>query len=143
MKDELHDIPFQEFISLNPKVYRLQLGKLKDEFRDSFIERVIALNPKENGDSVKADGIRKLKGVSKAVVKHELDHTDYDEVLKANSAVEKNVTSLRSLNHQLYTIQQKKIALTAWYDKMAMLDRIHCAPFGYKGKIQIKISNNI
>ena len=80
---------------------------------------------------LKDENVKKLKGVSKAVVKNEITHDDYGKVL----AISKKVTSLRSFNHQLYTIQQEKIALTAWYDKMAMLDRIHCVPFGYKGKI--------
>jgi hypothetical protein len=39
--------------------------------------------------------------------------------------------SIRSINQQIYTIKQNKIALTSFYDKMKMLDFINCIPFGY------------
>ena len=40
--------------------------------------------------------------------------------------------SIRSFDHQLYTVQQKKVVLTSWYDKMNMISNVDCEPFGYK-----------
>ena len=74
---------------------------------------------------------RTLKGVSKVVVKNEIKHGDYQHVLNTNKQVSKKVMSIRSINQQIYTIKQSKIALTSFYDKMKMLDSINCIPFGY------------
>ena len=120
---------------MKDKANKKVLGKVKDEFHDIPIQEFISLNPKVYSVTLKDENVKKLKGVSKAVVKNEITHDDYGKVLDTGNAISKKVTSLRSCNHQLYTIQQEKIALTAWYDKMAMLDRIHCVPFGYEGKI--------
>ena len=42
-----------------------------------------------------------------------------------------NVLSIRSLNHELFTVLQTKTALTSYYDKMKMLSGNECVPFGY------------
>jgi hypothetical protein len=76
-----------------------------------------------------------MKGVSKVVVKKEITHKDYQDVIDTNIPLIKNVTSIRSFNHQLYTFKQPKVALTSFYDKMKMIDAINCVPFGYKNII--------
>jgi hypothetical protein len=45
--------------------------------------------------------------------------------------VKKDVVSLQSFNHQIYTYKRSKIALTSFYDKMCMLNSNDCVPFGY------------
>ena len=72
-----------------------------------------------------------MNGVSKVVVKKEITHKDYQEVLQDNQPKSRNVTSIRSFNHQIFTYQQVKKALTSFYDKMVMDDNINCHPFGY------------
>ena len=72
------------------------------------------------------------KGVSKATIKYDMDHKDYINVLNDNKPIQKEVVSLRSFNHELFTYFQKKVALTPYYDKKVMLDKINCVPFGYK-----------
>jgi len=70
--------------------------------------------------------------VSKPVVKKELTHDDYNNVLCKGEPLKKDVTSIRSFNHQLYTFVQPKTALTAYYDKMyVMADGVSCSPYGY------------
>ena len=108
-KDEKNSLIIKEFISLNPKVYSV-----------NHLEKNQTINKKV------------LKGVSKAVVKNEITYNDYVNVLQKNEVLKKDVTSLRSFNHQLYTYRDNKIALTSYYDKMKMLDSINCVPFGYK-----------
>ena len=57
-------------------------------------------------------------------------------VLESGKKLIRDVTSIRSLDHQLYTVKTNKTALTAYYDKMYMSDRNTCSPFGYyKNKI--------
>ena len=72
-----------------------------------------------------------LKGVSKAVVKNEITYQDYVKVHKDNIPIKRNVTSIRSFNHNVVTFRTEKIALTSYYDKMKMIDGNTCLPFGY------------
>ena len=108
-KDEMHSLPLREWIGLNPKVYSL-----------------IHKNKKKEWENKKT-----LKGVSKAVVKNNIEHKDYVDVISTDSVAVRDVVSIRSFNHQLYTFKQPKIALTSFYDKMCMINRNDCVPFGY------------
>jgi hypothetical protein len=71
------------------------------------------------------------KGVSKVVVDKEINNDDYKEVLNTNSILRKDVISIRSFNHKVFTIKQYKVALTSFYDKMRLESPIECVPFGY------------
>ena len=113
-KDEMHSLVIKEFTALNPKVYSI----IHEHF-DKDKNKIIDKNTK------------KLKGVSKAVVKNQITHQDYVNVWKTNKSITKEVIGIRSLNHQLYTYKQDKIALTSYYDKMFMSDGNTCTPFGY------------
>ena len=66
------------------------------------------------------------------VVKKEIAHEAYVEVLEKDEKLKCYVTSIRSFNHQIYTVKSEKIALNNFYDKMMMIDSIHCIPYGYK-----------
>ena len=74
---------------------------------------------------------KKLKGISKAVVKNNIQHDDYKEVLETNIPINRDVVSIRSFQHQLYTYKQNKVALTSWYDKLKMINNNECVPYGY------------
>ena len=39
--------------------------------------------------------------------------------------------SIRSFNHELFTVLQTKTALTSYYDKMKIVSGNECVPFGY------------
>ena len=73
---------------------------------------------------------KKAKGVSKVVLKKEITHDDYVKVLQTGVPITKDIVSIRSFDHQLYTIKQNKTCITSWYDKMNMLDNLNCVPFG-------------
>ena len=103
-KDELGSLPMKEFTALNPKVYSFE-----------------GVN----------ESSKKLKGVSKVVVKKEIQHNDYNNVLKTGQVIKKDVVGIRSFNHQLYTVKTNKTALTSYYDKLYMTDNNTCVPFGY------------
>ena len=78
--------------------------------------------------------MKTLKGVSKVVAKNNVTHKDYVDVISTDKVVSKEVVSIRSFNHQVYTHKQNKIALSSFYDKMCMINRNDCVPFGYLGK---------
>ena len=66
------------------------------------------------------------------VLKKEITHKDFVDVLETGKSISKDVISIRSFDHQLYTVKQKKVVLTSWYDKMNMISNVDCEPFGYK-----------
>ena len=72
-----------------------------------------------------------MKGVSKTVVKKDIEHKDLIHTCKTGEPLNRDVVSIRSFKHELFLYTQKKVALTAYYDKMKMLDSINCVPFGY------------
>ena len=72
------------------------------------------------------------RAFSKSVVKKEINHADYLNVLKTGETLSKEVIGFRSDNHVIHTTKTKKKALTSWYDKMQMIDEINKVPFGYK-----------
>ena len=55
----------------------------------------------------------------------------YFNTLYADKKCIRNVCSIRSFNHELFTYTQNKIALTNFYDKMKMTDGINNEPYGY------------
>ena len=112
-KDELQSLPMKEWTALNPKVYSFTNVSHKDF---------------EKGK----DNFNKLKGISRVVVKNDIIHEDYNKVLKDGESIKKDVVSIRSFNHKVYTIKTNKIALTAYYDEMHMIDGNSCVPFGYE-----------
>ena len=116
MKDENHGFTAKEFLALNPKVYSI----VHDHY-DKHTKEVI-----ENYNT------KKVKGVSKAVVKTELTHNDFKTTLQSNKPIEKVVNRIASFNHNVYSYQNSKVALSAYYDKMHMIDNINCYPHGYK-----------
>ena len=69
-----------------------------------------------------------FKGESKVVVKKEIKHDDYVHAIETNEALRKEVVSISSFSHQLYSFKQQKIALTLFYDKMKMIDNIGYNP---------------
>ncbi|MFM7990514.1 MAG: hypothetical protein ACKPKO_65465 [Candidatus Fonsibacter sp.] len=66
------------------------------------------------------------------VVKNEISHNEYINTMKTNNQVKNNVISIRSFDHQIYTIKNEKIALNNFYDKMIMNCSLDCVPYGYK-----------
>ena len=72
-----------------------------------------------------------LKGVSTIVVENEIKAQDYKDALEKGTVVKRDVVSLRSFDHQVYTHKQNKVALTSHYDNMKMINEIDCVPFGY------------
>jgi hypothetical protein len=109
-KDETAGIPIIEFAGLKPKMYGIRTIFKKDEIGgvhikikdDERIEFKI-LNP----ESIKA------KGVSKTVTKNEIHMSDFNDVREKDFILKKSIHAIRSYKHQIYSISQNKIALSA------------------------------
>ena len=137
----------KDFIALNPKVYSFNYQTMKEQHEKMMTDKLVDIqvekgNPqfykaisKTGGATEEHELILKnkktLKGVSKAVVKNEITHQDYEKVHETNEPIKRNVTSIRSFNHNVVTFRTEKKALTSHYDKMKMIDGNTCVPFGY------------
>ena len=109
MKDELHGMVMTEFLALNPKCYSNRFQK-KDLLFDE---------------------VKISKGVSKATDAKTLPFKAYKKVLDDGNTVSRITTNIGSFNQQLFSFDTNKIALNAHYDKLYMIDKINCQPFGF------------
>ena len=112
------------------------LGKFKDELLGQVMTEFLALNPKCYAFrfqklNLKIEEIKKAKGVSFATVAKTLPFKEYEKVLEAGNTKQRVITNIGSFNQQLFSFNTNKIALNSFYDKMKMLNRIDCEPFGF------------
>ena len=126
--------------ALRDDANKKKIGVFKDDTNGLVIKNVLALNPKvysfnyqtiDEFNEVVIKNKKTLKGVSKSVVENEITHQDYKNVLDTAESIKRDVTSIRSIDHQLYTYKHPKVALTSYYDKMQMVNSLECVPYGY------------
>ena len=114
---------------LNKKV----LGMFKDEAAGKIIKEFVGLRSKlysfimEEGKENK-----RCKGVKKQVVENSITHEDYKTCLKTGKDKLTRQDILRSYEHEVYTEEVNKIALSAADDKRYILkDGIHTLAWGH------------
>ena len=90
-KDEAAGIPIIEFIGLRSKMY-------------SYV--------KDNEQTA-----RTAKGIKKQVIKKNITHDNYKEVLFNNKQMRHTIKTIRSNNHQLGSFELNKISLSCFDDK--------------------------
>ena len=98
-----------EFLGLNPKTYGFRWQKEGTEIAE----------------------VKKAKGVPFATVAKDMNFESYEEVLQEGNLAKREVTTIGSFNQQLFTFNSPKLLLNAFYDKMKMLNKIDCEPYGY------------
>ena len=109
MKNELGGGIITEFVSLRPKTYSYMT--------DEFIE------------------MKKAKGTKKCVIKKMLNFEDYKKCLFDNERTLKSQQRFKSENHEVYTENINKIALSSNDDKRIVAsDRITSDRYGYCGE---------
>ena len=114
---------------INKKV----IGLMKDELGGDIITEFIALRPKAysyvTNDFIE---MKKAKGTKKCVVNKMLRFEDYKKCLFDNGKVLKSQQRFKSENHDVYTENINKIALSCDDDKRIVTsDRITSYPYGY------------
>ena len=115
------------------------LGMFKDEAAGKIIKEFVGLRAKlysfimEDGKENK-----RCKGVKKQVVESSITHEDYKTCLRTGKEQLRKQNILRSYNHEVYTEEVNKVALSALDDKRYILgDGIHTLAWGH-----YKIKNN-
>lgn len=121
-KDELNGKIITEFVGLRAKCYAVR--SLDDEpfnkkDRKEACEekkRIRALCGKYYNEDMK-----KSKGVKKCVVSQKIKFNDYVECIRNNCEFKARQNTIRSIKHNVYTIQQEKVALSPSDDKRYLI----------------------
>ena len=80
--------------------------------------------------------MKKAKGTKKCVIKKMLKFEDYKKCLFDNEPMLKSQQRFKNENHEVYTENVNKIALSSNDDKRIVdLDRITSYPYGYYGEV--------
>ena len=116
-------------IGVNKKV----IGFMKDELGGDIITEFVALRPKAysyiTNDFME---MKKAKATKKCVVNKMLRFEDYKKCLFSNGKVLKSQQRFKSENHEVYTENINKIAVSCDDDKRIVTsDRITNYPYGY------------
>lgn len=123
-KDELNSQIITEFVGLRSKMYSLKAGEISVSQTHDGIKYI-----------KKAKGIEKMKkakGVKKYVLKNQIFFDDFIDCLQNYNIISKNQNSIRSKLHKVYSIQQKKIALSPYDNKRYICqNKIDTLPWGH------------
>ena len=93
--------------------------------------RLQRLLEKAEGEELFKTDKKVCKGISRSVVKKTMTLEDWESALKGE-VIRRDMVSFRSLNHEMFTIKQNKLALTCYDDKRFILDDgIHSRPHGH------------
>ena len=103
------------------------IGMFKDEVAGQQITHFVGLRPKLYSFKVEGDKIvKKCKGIKNNVVKKGIHFEDYVNCLFSGEKQMKSMTIIRSENHDIYSKEINKIALSGNDDKrQVMEDKIH------------------
>ena len=114
---------------INKKV----LGMFKDEAAGKIIKEFVGLRAKLYSFIMDEGGeTKKCKGVKKQVVESILTHEDYKTCLTTGKEQLRKQNILRSYNHEVFTEEVNKIALSAEDDKRYILsDGVHTLAWGH------------
>lgn len=113
-KDESVGIPIVEFVGLRPKLYTYRTTN------DEYLVKKRKLT------------LKKAKGISKPVVKHNITFQEYKDCLLQSKKVRKNMVVFRSKKHCVETVNVNKLALSAGDDKRHICtDGISTVPYGH------------
>ena len=106
------------FFNDNKKV----IGKFKDEAAGKPILEFVGLKSKMYSYLLGEEEHKKAKGVKKNVVKKEIRHQDYKNVLFNNKIMHHQMNTIRSELHQINSYHINKVSLSPYDDKRYILN---------------------
>ena len=114
---------------INKKV----LGMFKDEAAGKIIKEFVGLRAKLYSYKMdEGEESKKCKGIKRQVVATSITHEDYKTCLRTGKEQLRKQNILRSYDHEVYTEEVNKIALSALDDKRYILnDGIHTLAWGH------------
>lgn len=99
-----------------PLVNKKVLGKMKDENNGVIMFQFIGLRSKMYSIDVPDKITKKIKGVKKAAIR-KITFQDFYDCLFNNTILSIKQNLIRSQKHEVYTVEQTKIALSPFDDK--------------------------
>ncbi|KAJ8911386.1 hypothetical protein NQ315_013521 [Exocentrus adspersus] len=122
--NNIHKIPL-----VNKKVP----GLMKDECNNKIVTHFVGLRSKMY--SILIDGepcIKKSKGIKTSVVKKSITFDDYKNYLENRTEICRTQRTIQSDSHNVYSVEQTKIALSPFDDKRFILKNSHnTLPWGH------------
>lgn len=134
MKDENSGVLMTDYVGLRSKLYATRvmqtnadiMKKRKRLHEEGYDENEI-IEIVENLDILK-----KAKGVKSSVVKTEIHFSDYINCLESSKSKVVNQNLIRSSKHQVHSITQQKVALSAHDDKRFLIPNSYeTLPWGH------------
>jgi len=123
---DFSNYPSDHICAKNPylEANHQKIGKMKDESKSQLINEFVGLRAKSysythHNSSI---AIKKCKGVQKSAIKHRLSHEKYLKSLKEYLTLDVKFLKIASRKHNLYTIEQSKLAISGYDDKRYILD---------------------
>jgi hypothetical protein len=130
---DLSELSKPRFEKYKDETNKKVLGKMKLECPNSIAKEFIGLKSKmysicyDDGKEVK-----KAKGIVKSVIKKDLRHEKYNDILTSGSKMYSNMKVIRSQKHRIYTMELNKVSLSAYDDKRFIKkDGIHSYAYGH------------
>ena len=109
------------------------LGMFKDEAMGKSIKEFVGLRAKLYGYKMfEGEESKKCKGIKKRVVEKSITHEDYKTCLLTGKEQLRKMNIIRSYEHEVYTEEVNKVALSAEDDKRYIMnDGIHTMAWGH------------
>ena len=127
MQEQKEYYDFSEYPKKHP-CYGLEnqavVGKFKDEEKGKIITEFVGLRSKLYSLTVqgKKDEKKVCKGCKTCVIKKELTFNDYKSTLENKKQVERKMNFIKSMKHNVNTIQVNKIVLSSFDNKRYILN---------------------
>jgi hypothetical protein len=110
-----------------------KLGKMKDEAKGEHISHFVGLRAKMYSYKVGGCVVKRAKGIKNGAVTRKIWFKDYVRCLFKHKRLVTSFNLIRSKDHRLYSVRQRKLALSEIDDKRYILpDGIHTLPHGHK-----------
>jgi hypothetical protein len=116
------------FSNKNKKV----LGKWKDELNGTPIQEIVALKAKMYSVMTPTQVKKVAKGIHRVFLNKHLTHADYKQCLNEGRSQHAKASTIRSVDHKLYTMTVNKKGLDCNDSKRVVLSNNHnTLPFGH------------
>ena len=133
-KDRFDNSDYPENCQYFDKTNKKVIGKFKDEAAGVPITEFVGLRSKMYSyikDNQK--GGKTAKGIKKNIIKSQIKHEDYKNVLTNNKQIHHTMKTIRSINHQLASYEINKVSLSCFDDKRYISnDGINSYAYGHK-----------
>ena len=132
-KDRFDNSDYPENSPYFDKTNKKVIGKFKDEAAGIPITEFVGLRSKMYSyikDNHKVG--KTAKGIKKNIIKNNIKHEDYKNVLINNKQIHHTMKTIRSMNHQLGSYELNKVSLSCFDDKRYIAnDGINSFAYGH------------